>query len=198
MKSSLTMNKINYKDTKFQAKIVSKENKNHYFYLIYSKHQIKDTYQEDYLQGKKLFQHIQKKLEKEIKEKTNIQCTITILTTLDNYTEAVKDRILKEENLSQLKFYTIETEIKIDNWNSKEITDNIISTIKQFQKNHITPKNFSFIITNKKEITESIKIENLTEDFIMNEQNRQIIIDILNDNNSKLVKQNKITYQYLN
>ena len=198
LKESVTIKKPNYKKEKFQAKIVSKENKNHFFYLYYENHKIKDTYQKDYVQGKQLLQHIKQSLEKEIKEKTNLETKVIVLSTLDNYTEKVKERIIKEEDLSQLKFYTLETELSIKNWNSQEITKNIISILETFQNKKINPKYYSIIITNQQEVTESIKIEQLTEDFITNPQKVQIITDIMNDNNSKLIKQNKITYQYLN
>ena len=44
----------------------------------------------------------------------------------------------------------------------------------------------------------SVEINNITEDFINNKDNIQIIDDIIKDNNSKLLNDNKITYKYLN
>ena len=198
LKESVTIKKPNYKKEKFQAKIVSKENKNHFFYLYYENHKIKDTYQKDYVEGKSLLSHIKKELETEITSETNQSCNITILATLNNYTEQVKERIIEEDNLTQLKFYSIEKEITIDNWTPQNIMQSIITTINSFQKENISPKYYTIIITNKKDITTSIKIENLSENFSKNLQKEQIINDIINDNNSQLLKQNKITYQYLN
>ena len=66
------------------------------------------------------------------------------------------------------------------------------------QDNNITPKNYKIVITNNKDVTESIEIDNLTEEFIKNTSNEKIIKDILSDNSSKLLKTNGIKYKYLN
>lgn len=198
LSNSTKVNDITYKNTNYKAKITSKNNNHLYFYLYYSNHKISDTYQKDYLEGKSLLSYIEKKLQKDIKNKTNINCNIKISSTLDNYTEQVKKRIINEDNLLELKFYTIEKEIVIKDWNYKVITKELVSLIETFQKRNITPKSYNIIITNNQDITNSIKINNLTEQFTTNIQNEQIINDILNDNNSNLLNQNKITYQYLN
>ena len=39
---------------------------------------------------------------------------------------------------------------------------------------------------------------NIKESFINNEQNKNIIKDILNNNDSNLLKENNISYKYLN
>ena len=195
---SISINNITYKNKNYKTKIAFKENEHLYFYLYYSNHQIKDTYQKDYVEGKSLLSHIKKELQHNIKDKTNINCNIIILTTLNNYTEQVKKRIISENNLTQLKFYTIEKEIVIKSWDSKTITKEISNLIETFKRRNITPKAYNITITNHQDITNSIIIENLTEQFTTNIQNEQIINDILNDNTSKLLKQNKITYKYLN
>lgn len=200
--SSIT-NSINKKDAKYnktiyKRKIVSKENKNHYFYIIYKNKKIKDTYKEDYLEGKNLLNHIKKTLEKEITNTTNLNTKVKINTTLNNYTKSVQERIIKEDNLKELKFYTIEKEIIIDNWNSKDITEEIHNIIAKYYNNKITPKSYTITITNKKDITESIRISNLTENFLINTSKEQIIDDIIKDKNSTILKENKIEYKYLN
>ena len=198
IKDGISIKKISYNNREYKAKVISSKNKNHYFYIYYKNHNLKDTYQKDYVEGKSLLSHIKKELETEITSETNQSCNITILATLNNYTEQVKERIIEEDNLTQLKFYSIEKEITIDNWTPQNIMQSIITTINSFQKENISPKYYTIIITNKKDITTSIKIENLSENFSKNLQKEQIINDIINDNNSQLLKQNKITYQYLN
>lgn len=195
--NSVTMNKVIYKNNQFQAKITSEENKNHFFYLYYTNHEIKDTYQKDYIEGNQLLTHIKKDLENEIKEKTNDSSTITILSPLNQYTDKVKEQIIEENNLLQLKFFSVEKEIIIQNWNAKEISDKISLFINNYQKNRIHPKYYEITITNQKNIIEAIKISNITEDFINNPNKEQIINAILNDN-KELIKDSKITYQYLN
>ena len=57
----------------------------------------------------------------------------------------------------------------------------------------MTPKSYTITITNKNDITESIEIKNITK-----EVSKEIINDIINDEKSDLLKENKITYKYLN
>lgn len=198
IKESLDINEVKYKNTVYEVKATSKKNKNHYFYIYYQNKKISDTYKNDYLNGKNLLTNIENKLKKEIKNKTSISCDIEILSTLDKYTSKVQERIINEEDLLELKFYTIKEEILIENWNAKEITAAINNLISNVSLNNITPKNYKVIITNKKDITESIEIANLTENFIINPYQEQIINDIIKNNNSKLLKENKIKYKYLN
>lgn len=196
--NSLEMKKTTYQDNRFQAKIASKENKHHFFYLYYTNHKVKNTYQKDYIEGNQLLKHIKKNLEKEIKEKTNDSSSVIILAPLNQYTDTVREQIISENNLLQLKFYSIEKEIDIKNWNAKEISDTISLFINNYEQNGIHPKYYEITITNQKNIIEAIKISNITEKFINNTNKEQIIDAILKDTNNDLIKENKITYQYLN
>ena len=117
-----------YENNMFKMKILSKENEHHYFYIIYQNKTIKDTYKEDYIEGKNLLNYLKEKLEKEI----NDNCIITPTATLDNYSESVQERLIKEEDLLSLKFYTITKEIKVEEFNEEIITNKInISQNKQ-------------------------------------------------------------------
>lgn len=198
IKNTITVSTPKLKKDIFSVKITSKENKHHFFYLYYSNHKVTDTYQKDYIEGNQLLHYIEKKLQKEIKNKTNLNCTIKTTSTLNKYTQLIRKRIIKEDSLLNLKFYTIKKEIMINNWSSLEITNKINTLINSFTKNGITPKNYSITITNNNDISQSIKIDNITDLFSSNPNNTQIINDIINDNNSNIMKQNKITYQYLN
>lgn len=198
IKGSLILNKVTYKNLKYKAKVTSKKNKNHFFYIYYSKRKTTDTYKKDYLKGNQLLKSIKINLNKEIKTKTNISTNVEIISDLDKYTKKVQERIITEENLSTLKFYYIKKELLIENWTTKEITQEITSLINSINSKNITPKYYEITITNKEDITESIKISNLTEKFLTNKYQEQIINDIINDSNSLILKQNKITYKYLN
>ena len=189
-------NEISLKDNIYQMKVSSKENKNLFFYIIQKNKKIEDTYQTDYFEGNSLFTSIQKSLEQQIKEKTNTSPSIEIISTLDNYTNSVKKRIIEEDNLLELKFYILKKEILINNWTATEITNNIIKTINTYEKKQITPKSYTFIINNKNKIQESIEIKNITSSFIENPNNIKIIQDILEDKNTKLLKENDIKYKY--
>lgn len=187
-----------YKTPKYTVKVTSKENNNYYFYIDYENKNITDSYQQDYIEGKTLLDNIKNELETEIKNETNENCTINIIASLDKYTSQVRERIIKEDNLKELKFYSINFEIEEEIWNEKEITKSIVNTLKIYNSNNINPKYYTITITNKKDITQSIEITNITNDFITNIYQEQIIKDILNDKNTQLLQTSKITYKYLN
>lgn len=198
IKDNLIIKNVTYKNSKYQAKVISKKNKNHFFYVFYSNKKMTDTYKEDYQDGAQLFKKIKNNLNTEIKNKTNISVNTEIISNLNDYTEKVQERIIKEENLSNLKFFYLKKELVIENWTTKAITQEIISLINTINSKNITPKYYEITITNKKDITESIEISNLTEEFLTNKYQEQIISDIINNSNSLILKQNKITYKDLN
>jgi len=197
-KEDLELGKITYKNNKYCMKISSTKNKNRYFYIYYSNKKITDTYQEDYIKGKTLLTNIEKGLQKRIKNKTNKEPVITISATLDQFTNSIRDRILKEDNLLELKIYTIIDELIITNWNQQEILKEIENYISLYSKEKITPKNYTLTITNEKELTNSIEISNITTEFINNPHKEEIIHDIIIDKKSILLEESKITYKYKN
>lgn len=199
IKNDIKTEKLIYKKPKYIMKVTSNINNNHYFYIYYSNRTITDTYKEDYLEGKNILTNIASKLEKEINNKTNIGCKVNIESKLNNFTDKVKEKILNEDNLIELNIYNIEKELEVSSWSKEVILKEINSIISTYSKNNINPKNYTFIITDKNNITKSIEIYNLNNDFINNKYNLNIINDIINDNsNSKLLEQYKITYKILN
>ena len=198
IKDDIKLGEISYKDNTFSMKITSKDNDNLYFFVQKKKKEITDTYQTDYYEGKSLFETLPKKLEKEIKEITHTTIEVKMVTTLDQHIKSIQERIIKEENLTQLKFYTIERTILIEDWNKEKIAKTVAEEINVYANNHITPKSYTIILINKQKIKESIQINNLTEDYINNPKKVQIIEDILKDTNSQLLKENNITYKYIN
>ena len=198
LSNSIDQEEITYKNNLFQKKIISKKNKNLYFYVQYKNKTIKDTYKKDFQEGESLFGYLNSKLEKEIKKKTNINCKIKPTQKLNHYSEKVQERILKEENLLSLKYYYLKTEVPIDNWNKDEVLKKIETIINKTIDHNITPKYYEITITNSKEITTSIQISNITQDFI-NLDNKDIIIeDILNNKNTNQIKEQKIKFKYEN
>ena len=198
IKEETKTSKVKYDINGFKMKVTSKNNNNLFFYIIYSNKKIKDTYKKDYYEGASLFKHINNKLEKEINKLTDNKCKVKNISSLDNYTEQVKERIINEENLLSLKYYYIEQEVTVNNMNSDTIYKEIESIINKNTKNKINPKYYNIIITDKNDITNSIKIMNITDSFINNADKMSIINDILNKNNSKLLENNHIKYKYLN
>ena len=197
--SSLDFVKSNIRidKTLFSMKISSKENKHLYFTVSYQNKNIKDTYEKDYKEGTTLFNYLKEKQQTEIKEKTKEIVKVEPVTTLDQYSESVQKQIIKEDNLLSLRYYYIEKEIKTE-WKEESITQEITDFINTMINNIITPKYYNIVITDKEDITKSIKINHLTEDFINNNNKNDIIRDIMNNDNSNLLKENKITYKVLN
>ncbi len=194
-KLNLEKSPIKYKNTTFTIKLSSKDNINYFFYVKYSSKKITDTYKEDYVKGKSFLKYIEKKLNKEITKNTSTQCKISINTSFDKMRDIIKERLLNEEDLIHLKIYTIEKDLMIENWNSTEISNTINNLIYKFNEKNITPKSFQIRLTNKEDITESIIIKNIKNNFISIQNNEQIIKDILKDNNTSLLKQYEITYE---
>lgn len=198
IKDSIQKEEINISNNEFEEKITSKKNKNLYFIIKYKQKEITDSYKKDYEEGQTLLNYLNQKLEKDIYNLTKINCKVNSVTTLNNYSEKVQERILKEDNLLQLKYYYIEKEFMIDNWDEKTITKEIEIFLENMTAKEITPKYYEIIITNSQEITTSIKIFNITENFLELDNKEKIIKDILDNKNSNNLKENKITYQYIN
>lgn len=190
---NIKIGNIVYKTNSYKIKVTSNKNKNLYFYINRKNKKISDTYQKDYVEGNSLFAYLKKKLENEIKKETETSVKTNILSTLDKYTSKVQERIIEEDNLLQLKFYTIEIELTINKWDASTILEQINNNISIYSNKNITPKSYTFIIMNNEDVTESIQIKNISKETITEE----IIQDILDDNNSKRLRDSKIKYNYL-
>lgn len=193
---SLEKDKITEENNVFTMKVKNIKNKNHYFYIKYSNKKITDTYKTDYLEGKTILNHLSTKLEKDIYKETNITSKVSFDNKFNNYSEKVQ-KLLLEENIKTLKVYTIEKEITTS-WEINNITKTISDTMTTLEKKQFTPKNYTFIITNEKDITQSIKINNLKSSLINENKLQTIISDIISNNKSIILTENKITYEYLN
>lgn len=193
-----TTTSIEYKNNEYIMTIKDNNNENLYFTINYKNKEITDTYQKDYLEGNSYLTYLEDQIKKEITSLTNKEYKITILTTLDSMTSKIKDKVLKEENITSLKIYNIETELYIENYQTEEITSKITSLMTTLSEKEITPKNYTITITNKNDIYQSIKITNLTTDLIENNTLNLIIDDIINNRNSSLLNEKNITYEQLN
>ena len=194
---NINKSKITIKNNKYIVKKSSKKNKNLYFYITYSNNKITDTYKKDYLEGKTLLNKIEKNLEEDIFNKINIKSKVIIDNKLNNYTDQIKEKIIKED-IKEIKIYNIETSTNINKWNKNDITNNINTIINKIYSNNYNPKSISITITNNEDITESYKINNLNKDFINNKSNTQIINDIINNKETNLLKENNISFDKLN
>ena len=118
---NINKSKITIKNNKYIVKISSKKNKNLYFYITYSNNKITDTYKKDYLEGKTLLNKIEKNLEEDIFNKINIKSKVIIDNKLNNYTDQIKEKIIKED-IKEIKIYNIETSTNINKWNKNDNT----------------------------------------------------------------------------
>ncbi len=195
--NELNIGNTNYKNTEYQLKITSFENENLYFYLKYSNKKITDTYKEDYLEGKTLLTKISTDLEEELNKKYNQNFKVTFITTLDKFSKQVKEKIIKEENISSLSIYTLESEIT-SSWNSEAITLEIQSFYNTLKQDNINPKIYNITINDSNKENKSIKINNLSKEIIENNETLITIInDIINGKNSDILDQNNITYKQI-
>ena len=195
---STTTTSISLKNKEYIMTVKSQKNENLYFTINYKNKQITDTYKEDYIQGKKYLKYLEKNISKEIKKITKKDYKITILTTLDSMTSKIKEKAINENEITSLKIYTLETELPITTWNEETITSEVTKFINNIESKQITPKNYTITITNKNNIYESIKISNLTNETIKNNLLKPVINDILNNVNSEILKQQNISFEYLN
>ena len=187
---------ISYKEDKFILKVISEENKNYYFNIYYKDKKITDSYQEDYIEGNTYFKYLEKKLEKDIKKNLDIKTKIDIATTLNSMTSKIRKKVLIDEDIKSLKIYTLSSELIIEEWNSLSITNDITTFINKLEKEDIKPNSYILTITNSNNLNQSVEITNITTDLIQNNKLNLVIDDIINDINSKLLQQEKITYKY--
>lgn len=187
-----------YSKTKYNLKVTAKKNKNLYFNIFYDNKKITDTYEKDYKQGKTLLNSITKKIEDELKNKYNQDFNIIMSKSLDEYSKQIQDNLILKNDLKSLKIYTLETTIT-SKWNTNDIGSKIIKLNNNLKEENLTPKSYNITIINSKDATKSVKTSNLTTEIIENSTLlSSIISDIIKNENSKLLKQNNITYKYFN
>lgn len=192
-KNNLTIGKITYKNQQYKAKIINKKNKNWYFYITYQNKKIKDTYKEDYLEGKTLLTSIERKIEKKVKDKLNQKVTITFPLTLNKYTNQIKENLISN-NLKEIKTYDITLTITTPTLTTENINKELEKRIQELYQIDIYPNHYTIKINSK---DEKLTITNLTEKTMKKEYRTQIINDIINNTNSNIIKENNITYNYV-
>ena len=193
----LKKSELNIENNKFTMKLMNKTNNNLYFYITYSNKKITDTYQKDYIEGNSLLPYLNKKIENKINNLYDTNYKVTITNTLDNYSSQIKEKLLKEDKIENIKIYNLELEITTS-WDYEYITNKITNTMTTLEQKNITPKNYTIIVTNKNDITQSVKINNLTTKCLENNNLTIIINDIINNNNTDILRTYNITYEYLN
>ena len=198
LKDKIKTDKIIHKNNKYILKITSKKNRNLYFNIIYENKNITDTYKKDFLEGKTLLDKIDKNLEKDISNRLNYKVKVKSSNTLNNYSKKVQKEILKENNLLNLSVYNIEKDIEVNKIDNSNLYKEITKLDTDCYKNKINPKYYNITITNKNNITESIRINNLSRTLIKKSDLKLVINDIINNKKSNILDKYNITYKYLN
>ena len=171
---------------------------NYSFYITYSKKKLKDTYQKDYLEGSSIISHITNEIEKDILKKTKEEAIVSIKEKLNDFPKQVQEKILQADTYSDLNLYNVEKEYIVNKWSSTEITSLILKFTNSLKENNITPKSYSFIITDANDLTKTISISNLKDDLLTEATLEKIVSDCLNNNNSELLESNEVSFKYLN
>ena len=184
----------NKENNNYLKKMTSKENKHLYFYVIYKNKKISNTYQEDYIKGKTLFNYLTTKYQKQLNKK-NMNTKITFTKDLNQYTSTIKEKIISNKS-KYLPIYNISTELNTSKFTVENISKIINNFYKLAKKYNYNPKYYNITINNNTDILKSFKISNLNNDLISNN-----IIDIINgimNNDKSIITKYNIDYQYIN
>lgn len=192
-KSNFKIEKTTYKNQKYQAKVSNNENKNLYFIITYQNKKITDTYKEDYVKGKTILKAIEKELEQKIKNKMNKNVTISFPLTLDKYTDKTKEKIIKHD-LDNINLYNIKFSIN-NTLEPTSIMEKLNTITEKLTQININPNQYTVTINDN---SKKLIISNLTKQTLEKNNLLQIINDIINNNESEIIKTNNITYQYTN
>ena len=133
------------------------------------------------------FKHFEDRLYKKLKfehfNQTDIAEILEKLTDL-KFSEGAIEYLATRTNQFRQLVKLLEKLEKLSNTNS----------IKELESQEITPRTYTFIINDKDNKT--LKITNFTYKTIENNQYNQIINDIINNNNTELLKKNRIKFKY--
>lgn len=193
--NDVNINEVEYKEMKYQTKIVSKKNDNYYFYIFYENKKITDTYKKDYLEGQSILEYQKEKIIENIKNKTKTTYNITMSKTLDKYTDNIKEKIITTKEPENLKIYDLEATILVSKYNADYISKTIMIYDENLQSKNINPKTYTFIVTNTDNQELAVKITNLNRDIIQNDDFTKIINDIINKKKSNLLSNYEIDYE---
>lgn len=186
--------KYSASNNSYNMKVYNKDNKNLYFMVYYENKNISDTYKKDYLEGKTLLDFYQNKIKDDLTNKYYNDINIKFTHKLNKYTKLVQDRLIKNENITELSIYNINVNITINDFNKDSIIKEIKALSNYINSKGYNPKSLIITITDKKDITKSVEIKGINKDNINNLDS--IIGDIID--NKELDDKYSITYKYLN
>lgn len=193
--SEFTLKNVTYTPQKYEAKVTNKKNKDLYFTITYKNKKITDTYKKDYLEGKTLLNKLEKALEKDIKDHLNQEVKVTFPLTLNKYTKIVQEDLLNN-NSKKTNMYDISLTIT-SIINQTEITNKITTLNNELKSLNIIPNHYTITIKSKNN-NDKLTIKNLTQKTIEKNILFQITSDIITNKESNLLKNNNVTFEYIN
>lgn len=196
--NNLSIGKTDYdiSTNTYFIKVKNKNNKHLYFTVKYKNKKIKDTYNKDYKNGKTLLKHYEKEMSKKLKSKKYQDIEIKFDRTLDNYTKLVQQKLIDNNNISDLSIYSIKLDTTIKKMDEDILRTYIVDFSKFIEEKSLSPSHINFIITDENDYSNAIEITGLTKEMINNSIN-EIVRGIIN-NDKNITKKYDFAYKYLN
>ena len=123
----------------------------------------------------------------------NKNVTISFPLTLDKYTDKTKEKIIKHD-LDNINLYNIKFSIN-NTLEPTSIMEKLNTITEKLTQININPNQYTVTINDN---SKKLIISNLTKQTLEKNNLLQIINDIINNNESEIIKTNNITYQYTN
>lgn len=138
---------------------------------------------------------MEKDLEKDIKDHLNQEVKVTFPLTLNKYTKIVQEDLLNN-NSKKTNMYDISLTIT-SIINQTEITNKITTLNNELKSLNIIPNHYTITIKSKNN-NDKLTIKNLTQKTIEKNILFQITSDIITNKESNLLKNNNVTFEYIN
>lgn len=187
-----------YKNGIYQKRVENKINKNLYFIVKYKNKKISTTYKEDYEEGQTLIKKVEKEqnqlLQKKLKNTSLKKYTISLSYNikLNNCTNLVKNKFIKEAPLLNLSTINVEKTILFD---KQSLNNELLNLNNIMESLKITPKNYNLTYTNINDMTKTINIK-LNSAIIKSDSN--IISEAIITNNKPILDKYEVIITKLN
>ena len=195
LKDEFIIGKTTRKNNLYYKKIVNNKNKYLNFIITYKNNKISSTYKEDYLEGRSLFNVLEKQMNEKlnnINKGDNYKALkVSYDIKLNNCTNNIKNKLIKGNY--DLSLYTI-NDSKTINLNEVEIQNEIQKLHNYILSLKLNPKNYRLTYTDLNNETKSITIE-FNEELLINNIN---IGKLVIENNDQVLNKYSIKINHLN
>ncbi|MBQ8131691.1 MAG: hypothetical protein IJ193_04290 [Bacilli bacterium] len=188
----LELDKVQYKNLRYEAKVKNKDNSKLYFKVMYENKKITDTYKKDYLEGRTLIKSKEKEIQNNIKKVTKAVYKIQ-LDKLNTYKESEQKELITNKKPETLRLYNLEANVSVEKLKEENIINVIQIVNTNASEKNINPRTYTFKIKSDKK---TLCIKNIPYEVIESEELNTIINDIITKKESKLLTQYNIEYEY--